>query len=204
MLMSEKTDLILSALYAAQKEMPVIKKSGYNPFHKSRYALLGDVIEAIKQVFVRHELMVSQFPSYEGSTVIVETVIFHVPSGQYLGCRSATPATENAQGTGSAITYLRRYGLVCMAFLDQEDDDGESASGRQPEKKTKADTPVKDKEVRDEGIDLDTYGSLLKLVELKGISQETVDKWFDHFKVTSLQDLSQKQALKLINQLKGK
>lgn len=38
------------------------------------------------------------------------------------------PAKSDAQGIGSATTYLRRYGAAAVAGIAQEDDDGQAAA----------------------------------------------------------------------------
>lgn len=63
--------------------------------------------------------------------VEVTTMLLH-KSGQWVRDTQDVPLTKvDAQGTGAAITYGRRYGLAAICGLCPElDDDGETAVGR--------------------------------------------------------------------------
>jgi hypothetical protein len=57
----------------------------------------------------------------------VTTVIAHKTGGMISSTASCVPAKLDAQGIGSATTYLRRYSVAAMCGIAQEDDDGQSA-----------------------------------------------------------------------------
>lgn len=130
MLKSEEINELAAAISQAQGEIENASKNSANPHFKSKYADLAEVINCIRPVFSKHGLSVTQFPSYEGGVVSVETVIAH-KSGQWMsGTISAPVSKQDAQGVGSATTYCRRYALAAAACLAQEDDDEENAIGR--------------------------------------------------------------------------
>ena len=63
----------------------------------------------------------------------VETLISH-SSGEWISSICHAPVSkQDAQGVGSAITYLRRYSLAAMCGIAQEDDDANSAVGHAPQ-----------------------------------------------------------------------
>ena len=129
MLKSEEINELAAAISMAQGEIENASKNSANPHFKSKYADLAEVINCIRPVFSKHGLSVTQFPSYEGGVVSVETVIAH-KSGQWMsGTISAPVSKQDAQGVGSATTYCRRYSLAAVACLAQEDDDAENAIG---------------------------------------------------------------------------
>ena len=129
MLKSEEINELAAAISMAQGEIENASKNSANPHFKSKYADLAEVINCIRPVFSKHGLSVTQFPSYEGGVVSVETVIAH-KSGQWMsGTISAPVSKHDAQGVGSATTYCRRYSLAAVACLAQEDDDAENAIG---------------------------------------------------------------------------
>lgn len=139
---SESITNLAAAFVKAQAEMSGAKKSAKNPFFKSNYANLEEVISCVKEPFASHGLGFMQFPvSGEGSAG-VETVILH-ESGEWvsgdflLDCVKSDP-----QGMGSAVTYARRYGLQSAVGLPSEDDDGEGAMKRKPQM-TKEDAVAK-------------------------------------------------------------
>jgi len=110
-----------------------VKKNGTNPFHKSKYATLESVIDTIKEPCAEVKLGYYQTTTAEG----LETVIYDVEDdkSQIKGFLPFIGATD-MQKLGSSVTYNRRYSLVTMFGLEQEDDDGNKASGytKQPVK----------------------------------------------------------------------
>lgn len=118
---------IAAALSKAQAQMTGAKKAADNPFFKSTYADLSQVIQAISQPFADNELSFVQAPGFSESRIVVITRIMH-SSGEWIECDTELPPTKNdAQGYGSAITYAKRYGLQAMAGVPSVDDDGNAA-----------------------------------------------------------------------------
>ena len=125
---SETVGELAKALCKAQDEMGGAAKSSTNPFFKSSYSALPEVIKAIKQPFCNHGLSYSQFPVFEDGMAGVITILMHT-SGEWLESKLLLPVTKkDPQATGSAITYARRYALQSIAGIPSEDDDGNAAS----------------------------------------------------------------------------
>lgn len=108
------------------------KKGATNPHLKSKYANLESVNKAIQAALEASELVVTQPPYHEPGqlkdVLLIETVIIHVPSGQWMSSVLQMPlAKADAQGCGSAITYARRYAKLAIFDLLSGDDDGEKA-----------------------------------------------------------------------------
>lgn len=126
-----KSDTILElakALSKAQSEMGGAVKDANNPFFKSKYADLSSVIRVIKEPFANNGLSFVQFPICDGLSAGVETILMH-ESGEFLQSDYMLPlAKKDPQGSGSAITYAKRYALQAMAGIPSEDDDGNLAS----------------------------------------------------------------------------
>ena len=122
-----------TALALAQAEMSNPAKNAKNPFVKSSYADLAEVINISKPTLAKFGLSIIQMPYAMNGHVGVETTIIH-KSGEYISSRLNMPhgAKKDAQAVGSAITYARRYSLAAMAGIAQEDDDGNNASGKKP------------------------------------------------------------------------
>jgi hypothetical protein len=121
---------LAKALLAIQRELDPVVKSNYNTHFKSRYAGLPETMAAAIPVLNKHGVVLMQNPGYDGDTITVTTVLIHADSGESLQSTCGTKAKPDAQGTGSAITYLRRYSLQSILGLPVEDDDGEAAVGR--------------------------------------------------------------------------
>lgn len=126
---SESIKEIATAMAKAQEEIEHAKKNAANPHFKSTYADLAEVISAVRPIYNRHGISISQHPSYDGGVVTVETVMMHL-SGEFVASAISAPVTkQDAQGIGSAITYCRRYALAAIACIAQEDDDANAAVG---------------------------------------------------------------------------
>lgn len=124
---------LYSALAAAQAEMGRALKDSSNPHFKSKYADLSSVMDACMPALTRHGIAVLQ-PAYdEGGERFVKTIFVHGQSGESVECRVPLIVSKNdMQGYGSAVTYARRYGLMGMAGIAPEDDDGHAASKAPP------------------------------------------------------------------------
>ena len=125
---SESIKNLALALTKAQSQMTGASRSASNPFFKSKYANLEEVINTVKVPFAEVGLSFLQFPVSADGFAGVETIILH-ESGEFISnefmlkCSKADP-----QGMGSAITYARRYGLQSACGIPSEDDDGNAAS----------------------------------------------------------------------------
>ena len=127
---------IAKALFKFQSEVPDIKKESENPFYKSSYAALEDILPAIKSALKSCDLGFVQIPIGKNQ---LRTIIFHVTSGEsFEGTIEFTPTKTDPQGQGSGITYMRRYALVSMLGLNvaNDDDDGNASVKNIPQKQT--------------------------------------------------------------------
>jgi len=144
---NELNELAL-ALAKAQGKITGALKDSSNPFYKSKYADLASVWEACREHLATNGIAVVQTNGNSEERVTVTTLLVH-SSGQWVrGTCSAKPAKDDAQGIGSVITYLRRYGLAAIVGVAQVDDDGEAAMGRKTE--TKHPVPQVTQEVVDQ------------------------------------------------------
>jgi ERF superfamily len=116
---------LAKALAGFQAEVANVPKNGVNPFFKSKYATLENVIDTIRPTLKKNGLSFAQFPDGDGLT----TILMHT-SGEWLEASSAmTVRDATPQGQGSAITYLRRYALsAVLGIATEEDDDGNAAA----------------------------------------------------------------------------
>lgn len=126
--MSQEINEIAKALHKAQSEMKGAKKSKDNPFFKSKYADLKDIIKVSKEALDNNGLSYSQHPISEENKCGVETILLHV-SGQWMKSKLLLACSkQDPQAYGSAITYARRYSLQAVLGIPSEDDDGNSAT----------------------------------------------------------------------------
>lgn len=122
------TPALFAALAQAQAEIENAAKNAANPHYRSKYADLAEVLNTVRPTFAKHGLSVMQSTGFSGSLVTVTTLVGHKDGGYITAEASCVPAKTDAQGVGSATTYLRRYSLAAMAGVAQEDDDGNAAA----------------------------------------------------------------------------
>jgi len=118
------------ALAKVQAAIKPATKDATNPHFKSRYADLPAVWDACRKELSGNGLSVVQLPADAGEgRVGLKSILLH-SSGQYIACEYSTRLQQdNAQGVGSALTYLRRYALAALVgIVADEDDDGNAAS----------------------------------------------------------------------------
>lgn len=125
---SENIAAIASALAEAQAEIENVTKDASNPAFRSQYATLAAVLDVCRPVMARHGIAIIQTPGNDGDAVTLTTTLAH-KSGEWMETTvGVVPGKRDAQGIGSAVTYLRRYSLAAMCGVAQEDDDGNAAS----------------------------------------------------------------------------
>lgn len=125
---------VYAAIVAAQGEMTVVAKDRENPYFKSNYATLKAVADMLRPILSKHGLgYIQSVEMREGSPWMV-TKIVHAQSCESV--ESAVPFSsvdQKPQTLGSAITYMKRYGLQCafgvIVAEDDCDDDGNRANG---------------------------------------------------------------------------
>lgn len=132
------TTSIATALAAAQMKMGKALKQSNNPHFRSKYADLGNVMDACIPALNESGIAVIQPTGEDEHGRFVETVFIHGESGEKLSCRVPIIVQKNdMQGYGSAVTYARRYGLMTMAGIAPEDDDGNAAAKAPPKQEQK-------------------------------------------------------------------
>lgn len=121
---------IVSVMQQAYGMLGAVKKNAKNPFFKSNYADINNVLETIAPVCESLGLVVLQTPRVVDNNDVLYTRISLADNPtQYVDgeVRLLLPSAD-MQKLGSAITYARRYSLISMFLLETEDDDGQSAS----------------------------------------------------------------------------
>jgi hypothetical protein len=115
-------------------KVSTIKKDAKNPFFKSTYASLSNILDGINDPLAESGLTFTQLPSGENELV---SLLIHAESGEYIqSSYSMKPVKDDPQGRGSVITYQRRYALAAILGLNIDaDDDGNTAThgGATPE-----------------------------------------------------------------------
>lgn len=106
-------------------EIGTLSKDAKNPFYKSQYLTLNQLLDSLMPLLDKHQLTLTNYVS-NGCLVTViktadETITSEFPIGQTL--------FSDPQKVGSVMTYARRYNLVSIFNIKAEDDDANNASG---------------------------------------------------------------------------
>ena len=177
--MTHKT--ITEALAAAQASMGKALKQSNNPHFRSKYADLGNVMDACMPALNANGIAVIQSVGRDENGMFLRTVLRHAGSDGWLedGGMPLIVNKNDMQGLGSAITYARRYGLMAMAGIAPEDDDGNAAAKAAP----KQEAPKK--------ISAEQFQVINDLI----FDTETDEaKFCAYYKVEELHDMDAKQA----------
>ena len=178
---------LATALAIVQGQLTFAKKDSKNPFFKSNYADLESVWDACRDLLSANGLAIMQFPGdYVDGNMTLTTVMTH-SSGEWVAQNMSLPVSKpDAQGAGSAITYMRRYALAAIVGVVQADDDGNSASD-------KSEKPV--------AATAQQIASINALIEQ---TQSDEAKLLSYFKKPSVSLLDRNQAIQAIAMLEKK
>lgn len=182
---SESIKNIAIALSKFQGEVQNPKNTADNPYFNSKYAPLSDVLNIVRPILSKYGLSVLQSPSSDAQNIIISTMLMH-ESGEWIELEPLTLKADKqtAQGTGSAITYGRRYALSAILGISSEDDDdgnhatgdGEKAAntsnsekpkneGHKESSKAKSESKNEDKNKTDSGFQCESCGTEITKAE---------------------------------------
>ena len=127
---SPEINELAAALVAAQSEFSAVPKGSVNPFFKSKYAALPEVVASAGPVLAKHGLAISQHITYDdaGNDCLM-TYLLH-KSGQYIAYSMKLHIVKgDPQSQLSAVTYARRGSyMACLGLVADVDDDGNLAA----------------------------------------------------------------------------
>ena len=205
---SEQLNELAKALGAFQGEVEAVKKDAINPFFKSKYASLENILETIRPALKKNKLAFTQFPAGENELI---TILIH-ESGQFLKASfKMSPKDNTPQGQGSAITYARRYAIsAVLGIATEEDDDGNVATVGQGKtqnpKTTKTSIPVKKSQ---DGADLSQIPlsqaqnkKIFAQLKQLGKTKEEFEEWIKRVaNIDGIENLNIRQASKFIESM---
>ena len=131
--MSEHTSIYI-AVEAARTKFKTVKQSGRAQF--GVHSTIKDIMDAVEMalfkegVFINHEIRVD-FSTGVPIDILVTRLIHITTKTEMKSEIVLNSMNRGPQGTGSALTYMRRYSLQVMLNLTQDkssEDDGAFAS----------------------------------------------------------------------------
>lgn len=209
---SEATNEINAALSKAQGEFPSIHVNQENPYFKSAFSDLNNIVKSIRPALAKYGLSFTQQTKIcpDGSTQLV-TRIRH-SSGQWIESRARIiPPKSDIQSYASTLSYMKRYSLASLLGVtidsDWSDDDAETvmvdqratmakgtALNRKYNPKEELGMPITKEQLEMLEYELQEYPDLTEMV-------------LDGLKLQSLADMSQSKfpsALERIRSIKNK
>lgn len=149
---------LTKALLLFQVKVDTIKFDSDNPFFRSKYASLTQILQKIKDPLIESGLVVSQFPIGKDGLV---TMLIHAESGEYIRTTYyMQPEKETPQAHGSVVTYQRRYCIQSILNLNFDNDDDANAASPSnnpnpdPAKASKESKASKEKQWLNKGTDM--------------------------------------------------
>lgn len=140
-----------------QKEIGKLEKDKDNPFFKSKYVDLNQILDTLKPLEEKHKICITQPLSNIAGRPAIDLCIEDLESDEFVEEKITLPDLQDPQKMGSCITYYRRYQLLSYFKMQTEDDDANLASKPIDFKKiekniTKKTNPAK--EVPNDDLDL--------------------------------------------------
>ena len=125
--------VLIDALIRAQSSIKHATKDGINPYFKSGYATLEQVITAVKKPLNDNGIYFQQESHENEVGACVETTFWGHGANLSTGKVTIPADRKDAQAFGSALTYAKRYSLsMACGIGHQADDDANSATFEKP------------------------------------------------------------------------
>lgn len=106
-----------------------LSKTAENPFFKSKYVELKIVLSEVKKVCLANNFIFIQIPDVVENTMVLKTILRHITGEEIVGCiHIVAKDNKDPQKVGAGLTYMRRYSLTTLFGIQEEDDDGNTAS----------------------------------------------------------------------------
>lgn len=216
--MPDQSISFAKALSAMQAEYETIKKNRTVKIKmKDRgeysydYAELSAIMDYMRPLMKKHGFAIS---SNVTTDLDLEVCLLHTDGGS----RSSffpLHKTSNPKELGSEITYMRRYGTICLLGLTtEEDDDGGAAAEGAKRRKDEGEKPKSNRKPKK--TEMDTQSSTGKVQQLWIQARRTADvmskvtgeewdpvQWVrDNTEVESTKDLTTAQINALVDKLK--
>lgn len=121
------------AILKVQGQVKALSKDKTNPFFKSQYFDINQIIAEIMPLLVENGITVTQpLTNLSGKPALATVLSKDEECLEYI---IPLPETIKPQEMGSAITYYRRYALQSYFLLQAEDDDANGTKGEFIQKK---------------------------------------------------------------------
>jgi len=182
-------------------KMSALQKSGKNPHFNSRYVKLNTVIDEVDENIKDSGFVCFiSLPTVINGKNYLHTDLIHT-NGEKISCDLELITTkQDPQMLGSSLTYMRRYSLITLLGLQDEDDDANVGSGKEAKPEAKP-VPKQSEADKPEKATKEQLDEIARLAKLKGSLLANISK---SYKVASCADLTFAMAKEVIAKLKLK
>ena len=198
----EKSETIIElskAFAKMQMELEQPLKNANNPFFKSKYVPLENVVDSITRASSKHGLSFTQFPSSdENGNVTVGTMVMH-ESGEWIEYDPIClkPVKNDPQAVGSAITYAKRYALSAIFGITSDNDDDGNEATQLGKAKSKAmpnkQLPATNNKIPKEVVEAYKNG-IQSVIDRTGKNDGSITRWFcENLGVAKIEDITMEQ-----------
>jgi hypothetical protein len=193
-----------TALAKAQGEMRAATLNCENPYFKSSYADLSEIVKVSRPALAKNGLAVIQqiLPNEEGHNVL-HCILSH-SSGQWIESRMRiVPAKTDIQSFASYVSYLRRYSYAALVGVvtTDEDDDAEMAVHSERDIPTKP-LPTNVKyNPRDLSYEVITKEQLEHLHYVLADAPDIANQILEGYRIQSLADMPKSKFQTAINRI---
>lgn len=173
-------------IISIQSAISGLKRDTDNPFFKSKYISLGNIVNAIKPVLHENDCYSThKLDLDEGYKPSLTSEICYKDGTILLSCKSPLPVKDSndPQKLGSAITYMRRYNLTALLEIEEDDDDGNDASRGQINLQKLAKVAGEDVEATQRKAAEDNFNRIKNDIENCGSVDEMASVWQNNVKV---------------------
>lgn len=129
-----------AAFTRMQADLPAIAATRHNKQTDSKYAKLADIQKIVKPILRQHGFSTRyESPDVQPEGLVVETCVLAYENGYSIRNTESMPVDSKGiagkanktetHGTGSAVSYARRYALCGILDIAIADDDGNAAGG---------------------------------------------------------------------------
>lgn len=125
------TQDMLISLSQLQGAYPVIGVNKSNPYHKSKYSDLDNILSSIRPILEKYGFSIEFETSLNANNdEIMTTRLAHISGGWNTSQTLINPPKNDPQSYGAYVSYKKRYQLMLLLGIticnDPSDDDGES------------------------------------------------------------------------------
>ncbi len=181
--------------------------------HGLKYAKLDQALEIARPLLTKFGLSITQLcgdwlENEKAPCLVVETMLMH-SSGQWLSTKTVLPVDlsgtrfSSAQQAGKVISYARRYALLAILGMAQEDDDASNKTATRMVGTFRDEYKPQERPAY-KATTSPVHAQLKSLIDTLKIGDEMIQKWCEHYDVTNLSLISQEEALDLSNAIRTK